>query len=161
MLSLHYQLCGFYKDYASSKNRYYTVLWFPVSFMLPQRRKRIREIGWEVWFGQHLRRYREFMSLNFCMLLLCYHYVIVYAVFTRIMLRQRSLQRNCVTLILCFYIYSCSDVVMVQSIYCASMRKHCNLTAILSHGRIFSKDSLFCWISAIIWIWYYDFMTSK
>ena len=53
------------------------------------------------------------MSLNFRILLLCYPYVIVYAVFTRIMLWQRSLQRSFVTLILCFYVYSCSDDVML------------------------------------------------
>ena len=99
-------------------------------------------MGWEVRFGQNFRRYREFMSFNFHMLLLCYHYVIVYAVFTRIMLRQKSLQRSCVTLILCFYVYSCYDVVMVHSIYYSYMRKYCHLTAILSHGHIFSKDSL-------------------
>ena len=68
-------------------------LWFYAYQSLscpPQRRKSICKIGWGVWFGQHFRRYREFMSLDFCMLLLCYHYVIVYAVFTRIMLLQRS-----------------------------------------------------------------------
>ena len=58
MLSLHYRLCGFYKDYAFEKKQYYMVLWFSVSFILHQRRKRIREIGWEVRFGQHFRRYR-------------------------------------------------------------------------------------------------------
>ena len=42
MLSLHYRLCGFYKDYASIKKQYYMVLWFLFSFMLPNRRKRIR-----------------------------------------------------------------------------------------------------------------------
>ena len=113
----------FYQDYASEKKLYYMVLWLSVSFMLPQRRKRIREIGWEVRFGQHFRRYREFTSLNFRMLLLFYHYVIVYAVFTRIMLWQRNLQRSCVTLILCFYVYSWYEFVMVHSIYYAYMRK--------------------------------------
>ena len=129
--------------------------------MTPKIRTRIPGIGSEVRFGTHFRRYRESMSLNFFMLLLCCHYVIVYAVFTQIMLRQRSLQRSCVTLILCFYVYSWYDVVMVNSIYYAYMRKNCHLTAILSHGRIFSKDSLLCWIYAIIWIWYYKFMTIK
>ena len=163
MLSLHYRLCGFNEDYASAKKWYYMVLWlwFLVSFMLHQRRKRILEMRWEVRFGQHFRRYGEFISLNFCMLLLCYHYVIIYAVFTLIMLWQRSHQRSCVSLILCFYVYSYSDAVMVHSIYYAYMRKHCNITAILSHGHIFSKDLLLCWIPAIIWIWYSNFMTSK
>ena len=118
------------------------VLCFSVSFIPPQRRKRINGIGCEVRFGQHFRGYREFMRLNFCMLLLCYRYVIVYAYYTRIMLLQRIIQRSCVTLILCFYFYSCSDAAMVHSIYYASMRKHCHLTAILSHGSIFSTDSL-------------------
>ena len=69
------------------------------------RRTTIRAIGWEVQFGQHFRRYREFMSLNFCILLLRYRCVIVYAYYTQIMLLQISLQLSCVTLILCFYIY--------------------------------------------------------
>ena len=46
--------------------------------------------GREVWFGQHLRRYRELTSLNFCMLLLCYLYVVVYDFYTQIMLLQIS-----------------------------------------------------------------------
>ena len=41
-------------------------------------------IGLEVWFGQKLRRYREFISLNFSMLPLCYRYVIIYAYSTQI-----------------------------------------------------------------------------
>ena len=47
-------------------------------------------VGREVWFGQYFRRYREFMSLKFRMLLLCYRYVIVYAYYTHIMILQRS-----------------------------------------------------------------------
>ena len=105
MLSLHYRLCGFYKEYASAKNRYYMVLWLWFSFMLPQRRKRIQEIGWDVRFGQHLRRYIELMSLNFRILCLCYHYVLVYAVFKQVILEKRSLQISCVNLILCFYVF--------------------------------------------------------
>ena len=50
----------------------------------------IRVIGWEVWFGQKLRRYRDFISINVRMLTLCYHYVIIYAYSTQIMLLQRS-----------------------------------------------------------------------
>ena len=56
---------------------------------------------------------------------------------------KKSLKKLCM-LILCFYVYSCSDVVMVHSIYYAYMRKYFHLTAILAHGRIFSKDSLLC-----------------
>ena len=59
MLSLHFclnRLYGFYKDSGSPKQRYCMVLWFSVSLMLPQRSKRIREIGWGVRFGQHFRR---------------------------------------------------------------------------------------------------------
>ena len=41
MLSLHNQLCGFYKDYASAKKRCYMALLLSVSFILPQRMKRI------------------------------------------------------------------------------------------------------------------------
>ena len=62
------------------------------------------------------------------------------------MLRKISLQRIFVTLILCFYVHSCYDYVLVHSIYYASMRKPCHLTAILSHGKILSKDWLLCWI---------------
>ena len=60
-------------------------------FLSPQRRGKILAIGWEVRFGHHFRRSREFTSINFCMLLLCYHYVIIYAFFTRVMFRQISL----------------------------------------------------------------------
>ena len=49
----------------------------------------IRAIGWEVRFGKKLRRYIEFINLNVCMLPLCYHYVIIYAYSTQIMLLQR------------------------------------------------------------------------
>ena len=72
-----------------------------------------------VWFGQHFRRYRELMSLNFCMLILCYIYVVVYDFYTQIMLLQISgvtwilwfsvslmlLQIICVMLLLCIYVY--------------------------------------------------------
>ena len=90
MLSLRYLLCGLYTDYASTKKQCYVVLCFSVSFIHPQRRKSIRAIGWEVRFGQNFRRYREFMNLNFCMLLLCYCYVIIYAYSTHIMILLRS-----------------------------------------------------------------------
>ena len=70
-----------------------------------QRRMKIFAIGWEVRFSQHFRSYREFMRLNLCMLLLWYHYVIVYAYYKPIVILQRSLQRSCVTLLLCFYAY--------------------------------------------------------
>ena len=121
MISLRYRLCWLCTDYASTKKKYYVVLCFPVSFIPPQIRKRIRRIWWEVRFIQHFRRYREFMRLNFRMLLLCYRYVIVYADFTWIMLQQIIIQRRCVTLILCVYVYSLSDAVMVHSIYYASI----------------------------------------
>ena len=56
-----------------------------------QRRLTICTIGWqEVRFGQYFRRYREFMSLHFRMVILCYCYVIVYAYYTHIMILQRS-----------------------------------------------------------------------
>ena len=90
MLSLRYYLCLFYTYYAYTKKKCYVVLCFSVSFIPPQRRMTIHAIGWEVRFGQHFRRYREFMSLKFLMLLLCYNYVVVYEDFTRIMLLQRS-----------------------------------------------------------------------
>ena len=75
--------------------------------------------GWEVWFDKYFRSYREFTSLNFCMFLLCYRYIVIYAFNTQVMLLQRIdvkcilhlsvsfiiLQRSCVTLLLCFYIY--------------------------------------------------------
>ena len=51
----------------------------------------IRAIGWlDLWVGQKIRRYRDFISFHFRMLPLCYHYVIIYAYFTQIMLLQRS-----------------------------------------------------------------------
>ena len=93
------------------------------------------------------------------MLLLWYHYVIVHAVFTRIMLWQRCIQRSCVTLIPCLYVYSWYASVMVHSINHAYLRKHCHLTAILSRRRIFSNELLLCEIPAIIWD--SKFMTSK
>ena len=58
-------------------------------FLPNQIMRNIRAIGREVRFGQHFRRYRELTSLSFRMLLLCYHYIIVNAVFTKIMLLQR------------------------------------------------------------------------
>ena len=161
MLLLRYYVFSFYTNYASTEKQCYVVSCLSVYFLPPQRSRTIQAIGWEVRFVQHFRRSRELMSLNFRMPLLCYHYIIVFAVFTPIMLRQISLLRSCVTLIICFYFYSWSDVVMVHSIYYFYIRKHCHITAILSHGRIFSKDLLLCWISAIIWIWYYNFVTIK
>ena len=91
MLSLRYYLCLFYTKHASTKEQCYVFHAYQYIFSPPQRRRKIRAIGWEVRFGHHFRRSRELISLNFCMLLLCYHYVIVYVVFTRVMLRQRSL----------------------------------------------------------------------
>ena len=46
-----------------------------------------------------------------------------------------------VTLLLCLYVYLCSNDVMVQSIFYASKRKHCHVSVILSHGSISSTDS--------------------
>ena len=37
---------------------------------------------------------------------------------------------------------SCSDAVMVHRIFYPSIRKHCPVTVIFSHGSIFSTDSL-------------------
>ena len=90
MLLSCYYLCLFYTKYASTKKQCYVVLYFLVCFLPPQIRRKIRAIGWEVWFVQHFRRSRESMSLNLCMLLLCYHYIIFYSFFTWIMLLQRS-----------------------------------------------------------------------
>ena len=96
------------------------------------------------------------MSLNFHMLLLCYRCVIVYAYYTKIMI----LQRSAVTwfydsqsilyfskeVVLRYYyastFISCSSAVMVHSIFYDSMRKNCHVTVIISHGNIFSTDSL-------------------
>ena len=86
MISLRYYLCLFYTNYASTKKQCYFVSCLSVYFLPSQRRRTIREIGWEVRLVHHFRKSRELMSLNFCMLLLCYHYVIVYAVFTGVML---------------------------------------------------------------------------
>ena len=105
MLLLRYYLCLFYTYYASTKKQCYVVLCFSVSFIPPQRRMMIFAIGWDVRFGQHLRRYIELMSLNFRILCLCYHYFLVYAVFKQIILEQRSLQISCVNLILWFYVF--------------------------------------------------------
>ena len=82
LLSLSYYLCVLYTNYVSAGKQYCMVLCFSVSFMTPQRKKIICGIGWEVRFGQHFKRYREIMSLNFHTLLLCYHYVIIYAYYT-------------------------------------------------------------------------------
>ena len=54
------------------------------------RRMTIRAIeGREVRFGQYFTRYREFMSLNYCMRLLWYSCVIVFDFYTHIMVLQR------------------------------------------------------------------------
>ena len=37
-----------------------------------------------------IQKFQRINELEFCILLLCYHYIIVYAVFTSIMLLQRS-----------------------------------------------------------------------
>ena len=76
MLSLHlfhYQLCGFNKDYDSPKQQRFMVLLFSVSFMLPQRRNRIRGLGWEVRFGQHFRRSKYWWTWIF----VCFFYAII------------------------------------------------------------------------------------
>ena len=65
MLSLRYYLCLFYKKYASTKKQCYIVSCSSVYFLPPQRRGKIRAIGWEIWYVQHFRRSREFMSLKF------------------------------------------------------------------------------------------------
>ena len=159
MLSLRYYLCLFYTNYASTKKQCYVVSCSSVYFLPPQRMRTIWAIGWEVWFCQHFRGSIKFTGSNFRMLLLWYHYVIIHAVFTRIMLWQRCPQRSCVTLIIWLYVYSCSDGVMVLSIYHSYLRKHCHLTAILSCRRIFSKELLLFELPAIIWD--SRFMTSK
>ena len=74
MLSLRYYLCLFYTNYDSTKKQCYVVSCSSVYFLPPQRRGTIRAIRWEVRPGQYFRRSREFMSLNFRILLLCYHY---------------------------------------------------------------------------------------
>ena len=74
----------------ATKKHCYVVSCLSVYFLPPQRRRAIQAIGWEVQSSQHFRRSREFMSLNFRMLILCYHYIIDYAAFTRILLMQRS-----------------------------------------------------------------------
>ena len=94
MLSLRYSFCLFYTNYASTKKRCYVVSWLSVYFLPPQRRMTIWAIGWEVRSGQHFRRFIEFISLNFRMLLLCYHYVIVYAVFTKCYALTKKLQHK-------------------------------------------------------------------
>ena len=91
MLSLRYYLCLFCTNYASTKNQCSVVSLSSVYFLPPQIRETILAIGWEIWSGQHFRRSKEFMSLNFRMLLLFYHnifFIIHYAVFTRIMVHQ-------------------------------------------------------------------------
>ena len=117
---------------------------------------KIREIGREVRFGQYFRRYREFMSLNFRMRILCYRYVIVYVYYTHIVLLQRSddtwfyASRSLLyfskEVVLSYYyastFVSYSDDVMVCSIFYDYKRKHCHVDVILSHGRIFSTDWL-------------------
>ena len=65
MLSLRYYSYLFCTKYDSKKKQCYVVSCLSVYFLPPQRRRKSREIGWEVRFGQHLRRFRELMSLNF------------------------------------------------------------------------------------------------
>ena len=97
--------------------------------MLPQRRKRIQEIGWEVRFGQHFSRYRDFMSLNFRMLLLCYHYVIVYAVFTKgYALTKKFLKKLCYvnTMLLClFMLWYCYGSQYLLCLYEETFSSYC------------------------------------
>ena len=113
--------------------------------------------------GSVLSTFRGVQTIHEVQIIVCFFYAIItlsfMRFFTRIMIWKRCLKRSCVTLILCFYFYSCSDGVMVHSIYHAYLRKHCHLTAILSRRRIFSKELLLCEIPAIIW--YSNFMTSK
>ena len=99
----------------------------------------------------------EFSYASF-MLSLCYRLCAFYKDYA---LTKKSPKKLCFTLILWLYVYSCSDAVMVHSIYYDFMRKHCHLTTIILHRRMFSKELLLCWFSAIIWIWYSNFMTSK
>ena len=127
--------------------------------------------GQEVRFGQYFRRYREFTSLNWCMLLLCYHYVVFIAFNTQVMRLQRSgvmwilwlsvcfiiIQRSCVMLILCFYVYFmllccygsqyilCFYKEKLSRYYYTFKQKHIfnGLTTVLDFGN--HKDML-CWI---------------
>ena len=82
MLSLRYYLCLFYTNYASTKKKQcYVVSCLSVYFLPPRRRGTIWSMRWEVWSGQYFRRSREFISLNFRMLLLCYHYILFHYLF--------------------------------------------------------------------------------
>ena len=114
----------------------------------------------ELQLGQYFRRYREFVSLHFLMLFLCYCYVLFYAYVTHIMIIQRRdvtwfyASRSVLYLskevVLCYYyaymFIAFSDDVRAYIIFYASMRKHCHVTVILSHWSIFPTDSLLYWI---------------
>ena len=112
-ICFHYLLCGFYKDYGSPKQWYYMVLWFSVSFILPQRRRWILEIGWEVRFGQHFRRQREFMSLNisYASLMLSLHYRSC-SFYKDYALTKKSPKKLCYvnTMLLCLFMLWCCYV---------------------------------------------------
>ena len=56
MLSLRYYSWSFYTNYASTKNQCYLVSCLSFNFLPHQRRRKIQVMGWEVWFGQHVRR---------------------------------------------------------------------------------------------------------
>ena len=110
MLLLRYSLCLFYTNYASTEKQCYVFSFLSVYFSPTQRRRTILAIVWEVRFGHHFRRSKEFMSLNVCMLLLCYHYVIVYAVFTKgYASTKKFLKKLCYvnTMLLCLFMLSC------------------------------------------------------
>ena len=93
MILFRYYLFLLYTYCASTKKQCYVVLCLLVYFLLPQRRRTIQAIGWEVRFGQKFRRYREFIRLNVRMLPLWYRYVIIYAYSTKITLLKRSIQK--------------------------------------------------------------------
>ena len=76
LLLLRYYLCLFYTNYAHKNKQCYVVSCLSVYFLPHQRKKTIRAIGREVRSSQHFRRSKNFMSLNFRMLL-CRNIIIV------------------------------------------------------------------------------------
>ena len=159
MLSLWYYLCLFYTNYASTKKQCYVVSCSSVYILPPQIMGTIWSIGWDVRFCQYFRGSREFMSFNFSyasfMLSLRYCACGFYKDYA---MTKMSPKKFCYvnTMLLClFMLWWCYGSQYLSCLF----EKIFHLTAILSRGRIFSKELLLCELPEIIWD--SKFMTSK
>ena len=93
MLLLHYYLCLFYTNYASTKKQCYIVSCSSVYFFTPSKKwdNSSNRMGGSVRSTfQEVQRIHELEFLNVSFMLSLHFFILDYAVFTRIMLRYSS-----------------------------------------------------------------------